>query len=295
MSTRIVAGTKSGIRVLVNPSGDAVDSVDVTTLALDNGTLWALLDHRQVCRIRDGKVDHVAIVDGPIGWCLLVKDGVAWVGTANAGLFRLDGNRMVPVASFDSAPTRSEWHQPGGRSPSTWSMAADADRIFVNVHVGGILASDDNGRSWASTIDLHHDVHQVSVGSDGRLWAATGIKSLAESRDAGRTWTYHGKGLHARYLTCAVPTSDGVLVAASSGHRATDGAIYRFDGEGFELCANGLPERLGATLNARQLAARGETAAVAGFDRCLYASHDGGRSWKVIDDGLPEVRAIVIR
>ena len=173
-------------------------------------------------------------------------------------------------------------------------MAVDAERLYVNVHVGGILTSTDGGRTLAPTIDLHHDVHQVSVGNDGRVWAATGMKALAESRDAGRTWAYHKAGLHARYLTCAVPTDEGVLVAASSGHRARDGAVYRFDGDAFELCADGLPERFPGTIDTRRLAASGKVAAVAGLDGRLYVSQDAGRTWEVIAEDLPEVRAVVI-
>ncbi len=293
MTETITVGTQAGIHSFGRGDGDPVEGADVTTLALDDEAMWALLDHRHVCRIRGTEVTRVASVEGAIGWCLLVKDGVVWVGTDNAGLFRLDGDRMVRVRSLDAAPTRSDWYHPGGR-PGTWSMAADGGRMYVNVHVGGILVSDDDGRTWAPTIDLHDDVHQVSVGTGGRVWAATGMRGLGESRDAGQTWTYHAAGLHAPYLTCAVPTSDGVLVAASSGHRAADGAVYRFDGEVFHLCAGALLERLGSTLAARQLAANEKVAAVAGFDDRLYASHDSGRTWNSIAQGLADVRAIVI-
>ena len=172
-------------------------------------------------------------------------------------------------------------------------MASDDDRLYVNVHVGGILTSSDGGNTWAPTIDLHDDVHQVSVGDDSTVWAATGMKALAQSQDAGRTWVHHKAGLHARYLTCAVPTHDGVLVAASSGHAARDGAVYRFDGQAFELCA-GLPERFPSTIDTRQLAARGRVAALADPDGCLYVSQDAGRRWQMVADGLPAVRAVVI-
>jgi hypothetical protein len=291
--TAIVVGTAAGIRSYGSHTVDVLDGADVTTLFARERTIWALVNHRELWRISDGKTDRVATLDGPRAWCVVASAGGLWIGTVEAHLFRLDGRQLTLVRSFENAPTRSEWYHPGGRAPGTWSLAAHGGRLYVNVHVGGILASNDGGETWAPTIDLHDDVHQVSVSDDGTVWAATGMRALAESRDAGRTWAYHGSGLHAPYLTCAVPTADGVLVAASSGHRATDGGVYRFDGETFRLC-NGLPERFRGTVETRCLAARGRAAALAGLDGRLYASQDAGRTWNVVADNLPAVRAVVI-
>ena len=149
-----------------------------------------------------------------------------------------------------------EWHTPWGGPPAVFSMASDGTDLYVSVHVGGILRSADGG-SWVPTIDLHDDVHQVAVGADATVWAATGRRGLAESRDRGRTWQYHTEGLHARYLLTVATVGDGVLVGASSGHAGRDGAIYRFDGRRFERC-RGLPGDLHGAVGPRQLAADGD-------------------------------------
>jgi hypothetical protein len=51
--------------------------------------------------------------------------------------------------------------------------------------------------------------------------------------------------------------------------------------------------RFGGFLGARQLAAKGRCAAVAGADGRLHVSDDA-RSWALAAEGLPAVRAIVI-
>ncbi len=290
----ITLGTATGLRVLGQAAPDPLAGKNVTTLvAGETGELWALVANREIFRIADGKAERVARVEGPIAWCLLAHAGALFGGTLPAGLLRLDGDRLERVASFDRAPTRAEWHQPGGRSPSTWSLASDGARLYANVHVGGILASSDAGETWEPTIDLYDDVHQVSVGRDGAVWAATGEKALGCSRDGGRTWAYHGAGLHAGYLSCAVPAGAGVLVSASSGYARRDVGVYRFDGEKFAPC-EGLPARFPRHLEARQIEARGDVAVVAAPGGRLFVSDDAGRSFRVGAEGLPAVRAAVI-
>jgi hypothetical protein len=285
--------TAEGLRTLGRVESDPLGGFDTTTLVAGGGALWALTRNRRIWRIAGGGAEQLARVDGAIAWCLLWHTGALWVGTDEAGLLRLEGERLERVAGFDRAPGRERWEQPVRRPATTWTLASDGARLYVNVHVGGILRSDDGGASFAPTLDLADDVHEVSVGADGRLWAATGEKGLAESRDHGASWTYHARGLHAPYLSCAVPTDDGVLVVASSGYAREDDAVYRFDGSGFERCT-GLPERFGGFLGARQLAARGPRAAVADAGGRVYVSEDEGRSWTAAADGLPSVKAIVI-
>jgi hypothetical protein len=292
--TAITLGTAAGIRYLGTSGLDPLGGANVTTLVPGtHGVLWALVANREIFRIAGGRAERVARVEGPIAWCLLEHRGVLFVGTLKARLLRLDGDRLERVASFDDAPTREAWHQPGGRAPTTWSLACDGARLYANVHVGGILASSDGGETWEPTIDLHDDVHQVSVGRDGRVWAATGRKGLGESRDGGRSWAYHVAGLHATYLSAAVPAADGALVAASSGYARRDVVVYRFDGEKFAPC-EGLPARFPRHVEARQLEARGDVAVVARSGGRVFVSDDAGRTWQTCADELPEVRAIAI-
>src|SRR5207245_2574370 len=109
------------------------------------------------------------------------------VGTAAAHRCRVIGRGLEAVAGFDAAPGRDDWFTPWGGPPDTRTISEDADAVYVNVHVGGILRSDDAGATWSPTIRIHADVHKV-LARPGRLYAACGARGLAVSSDGGDTW-----------------------------------------------------------------------------------------------------------
>lgn len=286
-----VVGTAKGLHL---PGGhsDPLAGAEITAIHAAGGELWVLAGRRHLHRLHDGHAELVAELDVPAGICVASHAGTVWVGGDEAGLWRLDGTALEPVASFLEAPTRDEWHTPWGGPPAVFSMASHGDDLYVGVHVGGILRSSDGGRSWVPTIDLHDDVHQVAVDEAGAVWAATGRGGLARSTDRGATWEYHTAGLHARYLLAVAPTSDGVLVGASSGHAAKDGALYRLDGDNFERCRGGLPDDFGGAVSPRHLAAGGQDAAVALPAGDVYTSSDGGRTWARVAEGLSGISEV---
>lgn len=271
---------------------DPVGGAPVTAVHADGATLWVLAAGRDLWRVADGTAEVVARLErDAAGTCVGTHGGTVWVGGDEARLFRLVGTGLDEVTSFRDAPTHAEWHTPWGGPPAVFSMASDSTDLYVSVHVGGILRSAD-GAAWSPTIDLHDDVHHVAVGPDGTVWAATGMRGLAVSRDRGATWRYHTDGLHAHYMLAVAIVTDGVLVAVSSGHAGRDGTVYRFDGSRFTR-SRGLPGMNGA-VGPRQLAATGHHAVVALPTGDVYASHDGGVEWSLLTAGLREVSEVAL-
>src|SRR5207249_3911316 len=89
------------------------------------------------------------------------RDGVL-VGTEQARLFRLTGAGLAPMPSFETVEGRDAWYTPWGDPADVRSIAVALDgAIHVNVHVGGVARSRDGGTSWAPTVDIESDVHQV--------------------------------------------------------------------------------------------------------------------------------------
>jgi hypothetical protein len=291
-TSHLVIATSAGVHVSNGEDGAALLAGEAVT-AIDGAgdDLWVLAGRRHLYRVTTGTAERVASLEGDArGTCLGVHTDTVWVGGDRAHLWRLVGSRLEEVTAFGEAPTNDEWHTPWGGPPDVFSMASYGDDLYVSVHVGGIRTSD--GEVWEPTIDLHDDVHQVAVGPDGTVWAATGRRGLAESRDRGSTWRYHRDGLHATYLLAVAASADGVLVGASSGRAGRDGAVYRFDGQRFTRGA-GLSDDFAGAVGPRQLAAVGELSAVALPSGDVYMSDDGGEEWGRAETGLPGISEII--
>ncbi|HEX2031316.1 MAG TPA: hypothetical protein VHL78_07960, partial [Actinomycetota bacterium] len=189
------------------------------------------------------------------------------------------------------------WHTPWRGPPDTRSLSAGPDgTLYANVHVGGILRSQD-GESWTPTIDIDADVHQVLAHPDrpDTVLAACAW-GLAVSRDRGATWSIEYDGLHGRYCRAVAVAGDAVLVSASTGPFTDRAAVYRraLDADRpFERCSDGLPEWFPANIDSHCLAASGDTVAFGTGDGRVFRSDDRGRIWEEAASGLPPVRAVV--
>ncbi|HEX2026485.1 MAG TPA: sialidase family protein [Nitriliruptorales bacterium] len=290
---QVVVGTTEGLTVV--GSGHELDGREVSGLAPGPHGWWAVVDgtlwHGEPGQ---GWEEVAGLADQPVR-CVLAAGGQVLVGTAGAGLHRLEDGGLAPVVGFEQAPTRERWHTPWGGPPDTRSLASADGAWYVNVHVGGILRSHDGGATWQPTIDLHTDVHQVEV-SDGEVLAATGVEGLAVSRDRGATWTTHTHGLHASYAR-AVATADGtVLLSASTGPGGGRGALYRrplAGDEPFVRCDAG-PGWFSGNIDTHCLAATHATVAFGTATGDVFVSEDGGVRWQPAAAGLARVRCVAV-
>lgn len=292
----ILAGTASGLVDV--ESGDVVDLGGHEVSAVDGG--WALLDRRMVTRRPQG-APRAAPEGGLALTCVAAAPddptGTALVGTAEAHLFRA-GTDLEPLESFERAEGRDRWYTPWGGPPDVRSISTGpGGTILVNVHVGGILRSVDAGRSWAVTIDIDTDVHQVLALDDGRAVAAC-AEGLATSDDDGATWTVVDDGLHATYARSVAVAGDTVLLGVSTGPDGARPAVYRrpLGGAGaLERCRAGLPDQLQGNVDTfRLVGGPGGTAAFCTPTGDLYVSADEGASWELAASDLPAVRCLVL-
>src|SRR5437588_4398669 len=145
---------------------------DVTALAPMRGEAWAVIGGSEVWHSSDlGRWDRVADLEGHEATCIAATDDDVLVGSSEARLFRVAGGRLEPVEAFDRAEGRSGWYTPWGGPPATRSISEWDEAVYVNVHVGGILRTEDRGESWTPTIDIQADVHQVTT-AEGLVLAA---------------------------------------------------------------------------------------------------------------------------
>src|SRR5207249_11804592 len=121
---------------------------------------------------------------------------------------------------FAQAPTRGAWYTPGGGPADVRSLSTGAGgAVYANVHVGGILRSDDGDRWKATPLDIDSDVHQVLAHPTrpGLVFAAAAV-GLVTSRDGGASWDVSDEGMHASYCRAVAIAGEVLLVSASMSH-----------------------------------------------------------------------------
>jgi len=168
----------------------------------------------------------------------------------------------------------------------------------VNVHVGGVARSRDRGRSWAPTMDIENDVHQVLAHpTRGDVVLVASAEGFGVSRDGGGSWQLVTAGLHAHYLRAVAVANDIVLVSASTGPGGRRSALYRkrLDSDGaFERCRDGLPTWFDANIDTACLAADGPVVVCGTEDGRILQSLDGGERWQMRAKGLPPVTSVTL-
>jgi hypothetical protein len=268
----------------------------VTTIAPHGRELWAAVDGSELWQTSGGEWNHVTDLPGLRASCIAATHAYVFVGSSEARLFRVAGERLEAVTAFDRVEGRSTWYTPWGGPPETRSLSEWDDDLYVNVHVGGILRTDDRGEHWTPTIDIGADVHQVATAEGLVLAACAG--GLAVSEDRGMTWTFRADGLEAPYSRAVTVCGDAVLVSASSGPRGGRSAVYRgaLAGGGFERCRDGLPEWFADNVDSSWLDALpdGSFVAFGTSDGRLFGSRDAGSSWAELASGLPAVRRVLV-
>lgn len=86
------------------------------------------------------------------------EDGVLWCGTLPGGLFRSDdhGNTWNLVESLWNEPGRREWFGGGADKPGIHSVCVDSrdsKRVTVGVSCGGVWVTTDGGETWRCRTD----------------------------------------------------------------------------------------------------------------------------------------------
>ncbi len=300
METNLWIGTRNGLYRLTSDDREqlAEDAVQALTPAKDGW--WAILGRHTIWRFnRKGEGEQVASLKALRLTCLLPAARGLLVGAAEAGLYRLTDGTLERVTSFDAAPGRDTWFTPWGGPPDVRSMTSSAaGELYINVHVGGVLRSDEQGGSWTPTLEIHADVHQVLCDQRSGTLLAPSARGLGMSQDGGQSWSFETDGLHATYMRAVAVAGETILASTSTGPSAgARAALYRRPLKGaepFERCEQGLPEWFHGNIDTHCLEAAGAHAVFGTDEGALYESRDSGRSWTQLTADLPPIRCLTL-
>lgn len=313
MSDTLIVSIRKGLfRVARRSGGWAVESVDflgdnVTLTLADprDGQCYAALDHGhfgvKVHRSTAAGWEEVAtpayppkpegleendMWGRPVPWSTAriwalqpggaAQPGVLWCGTLPGGLFRSadHGESWEMVRSLWDHPGRKSWMGGGADLPGIHSIIVDprdADHVWIAVSTGGIWFTGDGGASWTQRGEgmradhvppemvhdpIAQDVHCLAQCSaqPERMWVQH-HNGIFVSSDAGRNFTE---------ITGVQPSTFGFPVAV---HPA-DPDIAWF--------VPGIKDEKRIPLDGRLVVTR---------------TRDGGRSFDILTNGLPQVHA----
>jgi hypothetical protein len=296
--TRVLVATANGLHPF--DEGGAEGPVElpghaVHAIAANATNRWAIVDDAVWHAAGEDWMRIAGLGDLELT-CLAMADGLL-VGSSGAHLHRLDGATLELVDAFDRAEGRDAWYTPWGGPPATRSMSEWDDDVYVNVHVGGILRTDDRGATWTPTIDIDADVHQVATAEGLVLAACAG--GLVMSGNRGASWSRRSDGLDAPYSRSVAVCGDAVLVTASSGPRGGNAGVYRgkLSAGGFERCTDGLPASFDDNIDTYCLDALpdGSFAAFGTGEGTVFASDDAGATWQLLASGLTGIEHVLLR
>lgn len=298
----ILVGTGAGCRVF---SG-ARETIElggraVTALAPDRGgACLAIVDRREVWRRRaDGEWARVSMSETDLEALVGVGPSIYAAGDG-AALFRIEAGGGAPrrVAGFDQTPGREAWFAQGPPlHVRSLAATADGSAIVAAVHVGGIPRSVDGGTTWAPTIPIDDDVHEVRAHPSLPVFAAATAVGLCVSRDAGHTWETFAEGPPVPHSLAVAVLDDQAIFSIQDGPFASRSQIWRWriGARGLEHVRNGLPEWLDGKVDTAHLAAGHGIAALVDGGGTLWRSRSGSEGWEAVAKGLPWACVIVLR
>jgi len=259
-------------------------------------------------RSGDGVWTTLATSDAELSCCMTVGDAI-YVGTDEARILRLGAHATLSrVTAFEDVAGRETWYagtaiindEVVGPPLGVRSLSATCDggALFANIHVGGIPRSLDHGATWAPTIDVDADVHEVCAHPTlPHLVVAAAAVGLCVSKDSGATWTVQRDGLHAPHCSAVAFAGNDILISASEDPFSARGALYRrpIEGRGpLQAIGGGLPEWTDGRVDTGCLAAHGSVVAAADAGGRLYVSEDTGRTWSCLRDRIPSPSGILL-
>ncbi|TAK78423.1 MAG: hypothetical protein EPO16_03675 [Dehalococcoidia bacterium] len=224
----------------------------------------------------------------------VTSSGELFIGSVDGRLHvsKDKGAKWATVDGVQNLIKLNRFAPPPGVAPYVAAVGEVLDGIVIAVVGGGCWHTRDGGTSWLRRTDgLDPKVHRLWVHPErrDRLYA-TSPSGIYRSEDEGYTWVQSIGGLDRSWggTLAVLPGTPDTLVYSAARRAGTEGALFR--------SANG-----GVTWQRIMLDADDEwdraPCVVRPYDwddlsfvaagTQLWASHDRGKNWLALQDGLP--------
>jgi hypothetical protein len=292
----VLVATSRGCRVFSGDGDEKVEIADrqVWAVAPDiGGALVAIVDEKEIWR-RSASAEWSLVATSDIALASIASvNGKIFAGSTEEAQMVSVGpsNEVVRLTGFDNVPGRSEWFGNGPPLQVRWLTAtADGEVILAAVHVGGIPRSTDGGKTWAPTIPVRFDVHEVRAHPSSPTAAAAAAVGLCVSHNSGQNWSVIKEGLEITNSLAVAVLPDEVLFSIQDGPFAARSQIWRWQigGQRVEQVRQGLPAWLKGKVDTGHIAAGKEQAALVDGGGDLWLSKAGSTGWECIATGLQD-------
>ena len=264
-----------------------------------DGNCLAVIDASEIWRrSANGAWSQVAVADISLQSLATLGKTLFAGGMDDAILLRYSNAKMERLECFDETTGRDEWFA-GGPPLGVRSVIATADgtALLAAVHVGGIPRSVDGGETWAPTIPVMFDVHEVRAHAHlPNLVAAAAAVGLCVSKDAGLNWTVFSEGCETMTCLAVAVLQDEVLFSVQDGPFAKRSQIWKWQkgNERLEQVRDGLPEWLTGKVDTGWLATDQRRVAIVDGGGSLWVSETESAGWKRVADDLPYALGLAI-
>lgn len=266
-------------------------------VALADGSI-KVLEGDEVLTLKTGIGDRIDSL------CVLNEKPLSLlIGTTPPFLYLMtEKTQGKRIQAFDDLEVRNQWYTPWGGPAAVRSLAKSKDGwIYADIHVGSIMQSPDNGKTWEPvTPTLHKDVHEVTttIADSQKIYANTYL-SVYISKDRGDSWAHRSKNLnnrHGRGIAVQQEDPDTILCGVSDGPSGLNvhGQLYRTEDAGvtWNHVTKGFPTSTPQNIDTFHITFAGKEVAWVTAEEVLYLSRDRGETWTMFWEAPEEILMI---
>jgi hypothetical protein len=204
------------------------------------------------------------------------EPGVLWCGTLPGGLFRSSdhGASWQIVSALWEHPKRKQWMGGGADLPGLHSIIVDptnAQRVFIAVSTGGIWLTEDGGATWQQRGEGMRADHVPPELTHDPI--AQDVHCLVQCKAApNRMWVQH---------------HNGIFVSSDEGRNFTELTRVNPSSFGFPVAVH--PKEPDTAWFVPEI--KDEKRIPAGGKLVVTRTRDGGKTFDVLTNGLPQVHA----